>query len=51
MKNTVLFIISFVMVLCASAQDLYIGSFYVTSSSEESLYGDGGDKWILYGFK
>ena len=46
MKDTALFIILFVMVLCASAQELYIGSFYVTSSSEESLYGDGGDKWI-----
>ena len=27
------------------AQDLYIGSFYVTSSTEESLYGDAGNKW------
>jgi len=29
----------------AYAQNLYIGSFYVTSSEEESLYGDGNDKW------
>lgn len=29
----------------AYAQSLYIGSFYVTSTTEESLYGDGGDKW------
>jgi len=29
----------------ASAQDLYIGSFYVTTTEEEKLYGDGGDKW------
>ena len=27
------------------AQDLYIGSLYVTSSDEEKLYGDGNDKW------
>lgn len=27
------------------AQDLYIGSFYVTSTTEESSYGDGNDKW------
>ena len=29
----------------AYAQDLYIGSFYVTSTDEEALYGDGKDKW------
>jgi len=29
----------------ACAQNLYVGSFYVTSTDEESLYGDGGDKW------
>lgn len=29
----------------AEAQELYIGSFYVTSIAEESLYGDGKDKW------
>ena len=27
------------------AQSLYIGSFYVTTTEEEKLYGDGGDKW------
>ena len=27
------------------AQNLYIGSFYVTSTTEESLYGDGNDRW------
>ncbi len=27
------------------AQNLYIGSFYVTSSTEEANYGDGRDKW------
>lgn len=32
--------------ICASAQDLYVGSFYVTSIEEEAEYGDGGDKWI-----
>lgn len=33
---------------CSTAyaqEELYIGSFYVTSTDEESLYGDGGDKW------
>ena len=29
----------------AFSQDLYIGSFYVTTTDEEKLYGDGGDKW------
>ena len=29
----------------AVAQNLYIGSFYVTTEAEEKLYGDGGDKW------
>lgn len=29
----------------ANAQDLYIGSFYVTSTEEESQYGDTGNKW------
>ena len=29
----------------ARAQNLYIGSFYVTTTDEEALYGDGGDKW------
>ena len=29
----------------AYAQNLYIGSFYVTSTTEESLYGDGNNKW------
>lgn len=27
------------------AQNLYVGSFYVTTPDEELLYGDGGDKW------
>lgn len=30
----------------AYAEDLYIGSFYVTSTDEETLYGDDGDKWM-----
>ena len=29
----------------ARAEELYIGSFYVTSTEEESLYGDSGNKW------
>lgn len=31
--------------LLTFAQDLYIGSYYVTTTDEEQLYGDGGDKW------
>ena len=30
---------------CTYAQNLYIGSFYVTTTDEEKLYGDGNDKW------
>lgn len=33
------------MASCVYAQNLYIGSFYVTSTTEEGNYGDGGDKW------
>ena len=45
MKRTISFII-IVLIACSSfAQDLYIGSFYVTTTDEEKLYGDGGDKW------
>ena len=33
------------IVSCVFSQDLYIGSFYVTTTDEEKLYGDGGDKW------
>ena len=45
MKKTSLFIFLFMVTFCAYAQNLYIGSFYVTSTTEESLYGDGNDKW------
>ena len=45
MKKTSLFIFLFMVTFCAYAQNLYIGSFYVTSTAEESLYGDGNDKW------
>jgi len=45
MKKTIIFIIISLMAVCTSAQSLYIGSYYVTSTDEESLYGDGGDKW------
>jgi len=45
MKKTLLYIMLFLTAGCVSAQNLYIGSFYVTSSEEEKLYGDGGDKW------
>ena len=45
MKKISLFIFLFMVTFCAYAQNLYIGSFYVTSTTEESLYGDGNDKW------
>ncbi|MBQ7462373.1 MAG: hypothetical protein IJS63_08995 [Bacteroidaceae bacterium] len=53
MKKTILFTLllfaqwSMFNVQCsmANAQNLYIGSFYVTTTDEEALYGDGGDKW------
>lgn len=45
MKKVVSYIVITLMTLCASAQNLYIGTFYVTSTTEEKQYGDGGDKW------
>lgn len=49
MKKTIAFIIislfTFHFSIFTYSQDLYIGSFYVTTPEEESLYGDGGDKW------
>lgn len=45
MKATILFLIACVMMPSAYSQDLYIGSFYVTTPDEEKLYGDGNDKW------
>ena len=47
MKKTISFIIIslFAFHFTASAQNLYIGSFYVTTQEEESLYGDGNNKW------
>lgn len=46
MKKSFTFIIISLMALCASAQNLYIGSFYVTTPEEESLYGDGNNLWL-----
>lgn len=45
MKKTFSIIIFSLMTYCAYAQNLYVGSFYVTTTDEEKLYGDGGDKW------
>lgn len=45
MKRNLLFFIISLIACCAQGQELYIGSFYVTSTEEEKLYGDGGDKW------
>ena len=45
MKKTISFIIIALMACCSFAQNLYIGSFYVTTTDEEKLYGDGRDVW------
>ena len=45
MKRLLSFITISLMAFCVYAQNLYIGSFYVTTPEEETLYGDGGDKW------
>ena len=45
MKKTLTYLIISMIAFCAYAQDLYIGSYYATSSSEENLYGDGNNKW------
>ena len=45
MKKTISFIIIALMTCSTFAQNLFIGSFYVTTTDEEKLYGDGGDKW------
>ncbi len=45
MKKIILLSIISLTALCTKSQDLYIGSFYVTTPSEEALCGDGGDKW------
>lgn len=45
MKKTILFFIISMAAFCAYAQNLYIGSFYVTSTDEEKTLGNGGDKW------
>ena len=45
MKKSLSFTIIYMIAFCAYAQDLYIGSFYVTTTEEEKTYGDGKDKW------
>lgn len=45
MKKTALYIIFSLIAFCANAQELYVGSFYVTTPDEEALYGDGNNKW------
>ena len=45
MKTTISFIFAFMMTVCALAQDVYVGSLYLTTTDEEKLYGDGNDKW------
>ena len=45
MKKALSIIILSLMAYCTYAQNLYVGSYYVTSTDEEKLYGDGNDKW------
>lgn len=46
MKKTIFTLLLLLAQLsAANAQNLYIGSFYVTTTDEEKLYGDGGNKW------
>ena len=45
MKRSFTLIIISLVALFAAAEDLYIGSFYVTTSTEESQYGDGKNTW------
>lgn len=45
MKRTIPYIIISMMAFRAFAQELSIGSLYVTSTDEEKLLGDGNDKW------
>ena len=45
MKKLILFSIISLMAFSAKSQNLYIGSYYVTTTDEEALCGDGGDKW------
>jgi hypothetical protein len=44
MKKTISFVIISLMAFCTFAQDLYIGSFYVTTEEEEKQF-TGGDTW------
>lgn len=45
MKRTISLIITLFALSISAQQNLYIGSYYVTTTEEEKLYGDGGDKW------
>lgn len=45
MKRNVLFFIISLIACCAQGQELYIGSYNITSTDEESLIGDGNNKW------
>ena len=44
-KITTLIVCLLLSVLCTKAQELYIGSLYVTTPTEETQYGDGNDVW------
>lgn len=47
MKKTISLIIASMMAFCTFAQDIYIGSFYVTTTEEEKLFDSGSNKWSL----
>ena len=45
MKRTISFFIISLMAFCVYAQNLYIGTCYVTTVEEDSISSDKGDKW------
>ena len=45
MKKSISFIIISLMAFCAYSQNLYIGTCYVTTTDEDSISVDKGDKW------
>ena len=45
MKRTLSLLIISLLTLCSKAQDIYVGSFYITSTDEEATLADGKNKW------
>ncbi len=45
MKKSLSFIIICLMAVTATAQNIHVGSFYVTTPTDEKLFGDGNNNW------